>query len=534
MKTKLIFIAICCLLSAVSELAFAQATAFTYQGRLKDGTNPANGRYDFQFYLRDAGSDGNPISPTNNAGAVGVTNGLFTVLLDFGNQFPGNDRWLEMGVRTNGATSFVTLAPRQKLTPTPYAIFASTASNVSGIISAANLSGTYGNAVTFNNSGNSFTGNGSGLTGVNAATLGGLGSSKFWQVGGNAGTSDDFIGTVDDTTFNIRVNNVRVMRYRLATDAGGFFTNAPNVIGGSPVNSALTTIVGATISGGGGNESADGTSLANKATADFDTIGGGEQNSTSDLWATVGGGKINSAGGSSSTVCGGEQNSANGAWGTIGGGAINSAGGQYATVPGGLQNSASATESFAAGFRAKADNTGSFVWADSSNFDFHSTTANQFRVRAVGGTTFVTAIDGSGNATAGVHVLSGDTAWSSISDRNAKKNFQPLSGEAVLEKLAAIPVEKWNYKWESDTNTPHIGPMAQDFKGAFYPGRDDKSISTLEFDGVELAAIQGLNEKMETRSHDDEINIRKLEAENAELKQRLATLEKIVFNQKSN
>jgi hypothetical protein len=76
--------------------------------------------------------------------------------------------------------------------------------------------------------------------------------------------------------------------------------------------------------------------------------------------------------------------------------------------------------------------------------------------------------------------------------------------------------------------------MAQDFKGAFYPGRDDKSISTLEFDGVELAAIKGLNEKMETRSHDDEINIRKLEAENAELKQRLATLEKIVLNQNSN
>ena len=94
----------------------------------------------------------------------------------------------------------------------------------------------------------------------------------------------------------------------------------------------------------------------------------------------------------------------------------------------------------------------------------------------------------------------GDTAWSIISDRNAKNNFAPVDGEALLKKLAAMPVQSWNYKWESDTNTPHLGPMAQDFKAAFYPGRDDKSISTLEFDGVELAAIQGLNQKLEAQS----------------------------------
>ena len=109
-----------------------------------------------------------------------------------------------------------------------------------------------------------------------------------------------------------------------------------------------------------------------------------------------------------------------------------------------------------------------------------------------------------------------------------------MDGEAVLRKLAAIPVEKWNYKWEADTNTPHLGPMAQDFKAAFYPGRDDKSITTLEFDGVELAAIQGLNEKVEVRSRNAEVSIRKLEAENAELKQRLAALEKVILKQKPN
>ena len=72
-----------------------------------------------------------------------------------------------------------------------------------------------------------------------------------------------------------------------------------------------------------------------------------------------------------------------------------------------------------------------------------------------------------------------------------------------------------------DGDVPHIGPVAQDFKAAFYPGRDDKSITTLEFDGVALAAIQGLNQKlMEELKHRD--------TENAELKQRLEALETLV------
>ena len=400
-------------------------------------------------------------------------------------------------MRTNGAASYIVLAPRQRLTPTPYAIYASGAgaSGITGTIPASAL-------------------------------------ANAWLLNGNAGTSDDFIGTVDNTTFNIRVNNVRVMRYRLATDASGFSTNAPNVIGGSSVNSAPDTVVGATIAGGGGDYSPDGTAQANKVTADFGTVGGGEGNTASGDGATVSGGEFNIASHLDATVCGGAANTASSGDATVCGGIDNIASGNDATVCGGGNNTASGDSSFAAGSFAQAKHDGSFVWADASDFTFSSTTANQFRVRATGGVAFVTAIDGAGNFTAGVHVLAGDTAWSSISDRNAKKNFQPVDGEAVLDKLAAIPVKKWNYKWESDTNTPHIGPMAQDFKGAFYPGRDDKSISTLEFDGVELAAIQGLNEKVEVRGQKSEDRIQKLEAENAELKQRLETLEKIILNQK--
>src|SRR5262249_3665472 len=112
------------LLSALSG-AFnlnAQSSAFTYQGRLDDGINAANGTYDFQFTLFDAASAGNQVGGILTNVATGVSNGLFTVTLDFGaSAFPGTDRWLEIGVVTNGGEAFNTLTPRQLITSTPYA-----------------------------------------------------------------------------------------------------------------------------------------------------------------------------------------------------------------------------------------------------------------------------------------------------------------------------------------------------------------------------------------------------------------------------
>src|SRR5690349_15228117 len=74
----------------------AQTTAFTYQGRLNEAGNPANGVYDLQFSLFNAASGGAQQSGTWTQLAQGVTNGLFTVELDFGSFFPGANRWLEI------------------------------------------------------------------------------------------------------------------------------------------------------------------------------------------------------------------------------------------------------------------------------------------------------------------------------------------------------------------------------------------------------------------------------------------------------
>src|SRR5215510_11971415 len=111
------------LLFALTGL-YAQGTAFTYQGRLNSGGTPANGTYDLVFTIYDSlGGPGAFANQTNSATVI--SNGLFTATLDFGpGIFTEPDRWLEIEMRTNGLGGYVKLNPRQKITPTPYAITA--------------------------------------------------------------------------------------------------------------------------------------------------------------------------------------------------------------------------------------------------------------------------------------------------------------------------------------------------------------------------------------------------------------------------
>src|ERR1039457_3957075 len=109
------------LLTLNSQLStFAQGTGFTYQGLLVSGTNPANGSYDLTFALFNVNSGPGQLGATLTNTTTPVSNGLFTVALDFGANFPGADRWLEIGVRTNGVGAVFTLRPRQPLTPSPH------------------------------------------------------------------------------------------------------------------------------------------------------------------------------------------------------------------------------------------------------------------------------------------------------------------------------------------------------------------------------------------------------------------------------
>ena len=399
------------------------------------------------------------------------------------------------------------------------------------------------------------------------------------------------------------------------------------------------------------------------------TVAGGVNNDTSGgPWATVGGGAFNVSSGNRATVGGGNQNISSGPWATVGGGNLNTSSGDtatvgggfnnissggYATVPGGYGNAATGYLSFAAGQLAKANHTGTFVWGDSQNFNFASTTNDQFLIRAAGGVgiglnapqqqlslaagmnidqndansgsvgntlrfgsisgeaigskrtvggnqwglDFYTSganrlsISNNGNiaitapgslsfgtqtrqmlnlwgtqygigvqsatvyfrtdnadpnngfswykggvhndayANAGggielMHLIDGGLyvhgTFNNTSDRNVKENFQPVSAQEILQKVAALPLTRWNYK--ADISTPHLGPMAQDFYAAFQVGPDDKHIATVDESGVALAAIQGLNQKLELEVKQKNAEIQELKNGMAELKEMVSKL----------
>ncbi|MEI8290915.1 MAG: hypothetical protein WCH99_15735 [Verrucomicrobiota bacterium] len=452
--------------------AHAQTTAFTYQGRLNDANGPATGLYDLAFTLYDsASSRGNTVGAgaITNA-ATPVTNGLFTVTLDFGwGVFDGNARWLELAVQPAGGTNFATLAPRQALTATPYAQFAGStftagfanfANGVSGmnILGQVPLSKLPAQVLT---NGAAFVGDGTGVTNVNAVTLNGATAANFWQLGGNGSAPGQFLGTTNTQAMEIWAGNQRALRLEPTVPS------APNVIAGAVVNFAGAGVAGATI-GGGGALNYYGNKHTNSVTADFGTVSGGSRNTVSGMIGSVGGGFNNTASGQLAVVAGGQNNLADGMYAivaggygghagnnnaTVGGGQNNLAAGMYstvvggyggwagnsyATVAGGYDNYALGQSSFAAGHMAQAQHDGSFVWADnSSSMSFSSVYSNEFAVRAAGGVRLVTS-------GAGINVdgqITGTSLWgngvgltnvnAATFNGNGPANFWLLSGNNV-------------------------------------------------------------------------------------------------------
>ena len=159
-------------MTLIGQLAQAASlgTAFTYQGRLFIGDVPANGLYDLEFTNYDVAAGGNALGGFNT-NALPVTNGLFTVTLDFGAVFDGTPRWLEISERTNSVGAFGTLAPRQLLAAAPYATYAASAGTVPGLTILQNADGAPnvigGSTVNWV------------ASGVEGATIGGGGATNY-------------------------------------------------------------------------------------------------------------------------------------------------------------------------------------------------------------------------------------------------------------------------------------------------------------------------------------------------------------------
>jgi hypothetical protein len=115
----------------------------------------------------------------------------------------------------------------------------------------------------------------------------------------------------------------------------------------------------------------------------------------------------------------------------------------------------------------------------------------------------------------------GGNSWSAVSDHEAKEHFEPIDARAVLDAVAAMPITTWNYKSQDDA-VRHMGPMAQDFRAAFGLGVSDKLIDTIDPDGVALAAIQGLAQRLEELQIEKDAEIATLRAELALLRSRQA------------
>lgn len=471
-----------------------------YQGYLKNpGGTPVNSAgLQMVLSLYDVSTAGGALHSETQT--VPVANGVFNVLIGAQAGTPlvlpfDKPYWLGVTVTVAGDAE---MAPRQAVLSSPYALNAASAE---------------------------------GLAAVDAVTVF-SGGKRILQ-----------LQSVTDGSFS---NTVNVL-------GGSQFNTIGAGIVGATVAGGGTKYVGADWRNQvQGNFGTVGGGYANTAGA-YGSIGGGTGNSAS-ASGTVGGGSGNAATGSFSTVGGGEDNTASGdhSW----------AGGRHARTEAGIvkHNGAfvwadsndgvfqsSVPNEFAVratgGFRLVTAVDGSFNPArtfsingngavtipvlgigpnvnlvqdaadgdarvrfsrktDSGNFweIAAGSSANALYVNRQGyGSAMSLTPDGSNLLTMGNGArLTAGGAWTNASDRNAKENFSAVDAREVLAHVVSLPVTAWNYR--SEPGVKRIGPMAQDFYAAFGLGHDDTGISTVDESGVALAAIQGLNARIEEMS----------------------------------
>jgi hypothetical protein len=571
---------------------FAQGTAFTYQGRLNSGTNVATGSYDLRFALFDAVTAGVQQGSLLTNSATAVSNGLFTVTLDFGNQFSGAARWLEIAVRTNGLTTFTNLAPRQLLTPTPYAVYAGSANatNLVGTVSGSQIAAGSIGATQLSNSVSLWNRSGADIS-YTAGKVG-VGTSTPAKALDVTGTSSGVAsGASVDASIFVRVSNT-------ASDGN---TSSPDFAG---IGFGRTAVQQAIVGGTFGNDVLDfytgGSLTSPKMRIDFSgNVGIG---TSSPLWSL----HVLGAGEGSSGIIAAETTGGNGGpqlrlkvggpfsqeWVFVANGTINGSVGDLQIVQqaGGSRmvirtngyigmgttapqlpldvnsvnyavpaaqfgvancgapcaqtdrqeairlwnqnNNGQVGLGFLVGGGSFNSNAVPSVWMGTAYGAYPvGGNANDFQIATTTNSTGTNLINRvyvngtSGNVGIGTNSpstkleVAGEITCVAVnitSDRNAKEEFKPVNAQDVLAKVVSLPITEWQYK--SQTDARHIGPMAQDFRDAFTLGHDEKHISMVDESGVALAAIQGLNQKLETQAEEKNARIRELEESVSELK----------------
>ncbi|MFO0856968.1 MAG: hypothetical protein U0640_06385 [Phycisphaerales bacterium] len=208
------------------------STAWTYQGQLSNNSVPASGTFDIRFKLFSAATGGTQQGPTLCVNDIIVTDGRFTVSLDFGNVFAGSRRFLEVDVRQNtgldcsNSTGYTTLTPRQETTAAPYATYATTSAQAT----------TASNATQLNGQPPSFYLNASNLT-TGTLSPGRLPTS----VPLTDALSTTFTGNITAPTFTGALTGTATNTLNLNNQPASFYQNATNLTSGLLSDSRLST-----------------------------------------------------------------------------------------------------------------------------------------------------------------------------------------------------------------------------------------------------------------------------------------------------
>lgn len=233
---------ICVLILLTALNSFAQTTAFNFQGRLNDGSSPANGQYDLQFKLFDGITGGAQIGTTLSRPNLTLINGVFSTTLNFGaTAFESGNRFLEISVRPlNSPNAFVVLGARQQILSVPLAVRASTAAeadhatNAQNAVNAQNATNAT-NAASATNAQNASNA----ALAQNSLSLGGFGSNSYARL--NFENQGDVIGTniASNGSLSVTGNTVQprgsngLVKGMLAVTAGGVIVRCFNGVTGS-------------------------------------------------------------------------------------------------------------------------------------------------------------------------------------------------------------------------------------------------------------------------------------------------------------
>jgi hypothetical protein len=425
---------------------------------------------------------------------------------------------------------------------------------------------------------------GGGSSNTNSSSFGTIGGGSSQNIQTNSGSStiaggeQNLIETVAKwSSIGGGYQNMIQSNAALSTIAGGFAqmiqTNASgSTIGGGSGNQIQAGSDTGVIAGGAYNTIQPNARIA--------TISGGDENiiESNSLQGTIagGGGNIIEGTASSASIGGGEFNTNSGQFATVPGGRDNHAAGDYSFAAGrrakarhpgtfvwadspslsGQDFGSSSSNQFlirasrgvgigttnpltrltvsgAGAFNAIGaagiilDNT---TPTNGHRWEWHALDDGRMELLdfTVGSSGTRLLIDTNGNVGIGtssptnkLHVAGGVSAmvFVTTSDRNAKTNCIAVDSRAVLQKVLGLPIAQWNFN--EYPGIPHIGPMAQDFYAAFGLGGTDSGIATVDADGVALAAIKGLNEKLEEQAE----AIRARDEHIAQLESRLSRLE---------